>query len=192
MLNPPELDALLLRARRRDAAALTALAEAYSARLYGLLVRLTSSRVEAEDLVQETLLRVIRTIEDYDHQGRFEAWLFRIAANLARDYRRRQRRRGLSASLSSVESDEGGGSTERVDPRVIDGETMAMNEESHGRLAACLAGLTDADREILLLRHYGDLSFREIADLLGVPLGTALARAHRAVARLRQRLEGEE
>lgn len=59
--------------------------ELYSPRVFGLLYRLCGSREAAEDLMQETFLRVVRTIDRYEHSGKFEAWLFRIAANLARD-----------------------------------------------------------------------------------------------------------
>lgn len=181
------LDELLDRARRHEADALEALVERYSPRVYALLLRLTSSRDVAEDFLQETFLRVVRTIGTYEHVGRFEAWLFRIAANLARDYARQRRRIGPIASLSSPDVD--GAPTAAIDPEVPAsvGERVESQELS-AQLASALAQLPDADREILLLRHYSELSFREIAEILGVPLGTALARAHRALQKLRAQM----
>lgn len=187
-MSPAELDDLVHRARRRDPAALDALFSAFQPRVYVLLLRLTRSREWAEDLLQETFLRVVRTLESYVHDGRFEAWLFRIAANLARDYSRQQRRRGPMHTLDG-EPDQPGS----LPLPVARDETpdAAMNRAEHGALlAAALERLPEADREILILRHYADMSFREIAELLGVPLGTALARAHRALGKLRADLAG--
>jgi RNA polymerase sigma-70 factor, ECF subfamily len=176
MVDPAALDAVLRRAQGGDVDALRLLAEAYTARLFGLLFRLTRSHETAADLVQETMVRVVRTLGDYQHDGRFEAWLFRIAANLARDAARRSKRRGAALRLEEAREPP----LRRAEP-----DAEMEDSEERQRLRACLAQLPAMDREILMLRHYSDLSFREIAELLGVPLGTALARAHRALARLR-------
>jgi RNA polymerase sigma factor (sigma-70 family) len=143
----------------------------------------------AEDLMQETFLRMVRKIGEYEHRGKFEAWIFRIAANLARDHARRARRRGQLATLDADGDDVR--AAEPADRQQQEPGRRLMQQEASERLDACLQRLTDAEREIILLRHFSGLSFREIADLLGVPLGTALARAHRALARLRAAFGGE-
>lgn len=175
-------DGWLARARRHDPQALTTLVETYSPRVFGLLYRLTGSREAAEDLAQETFLRVVRAIETYVHTGRFEVWLFRIAANLARDRARSTKRRGLVFRLDAPREDSGPIEIrDRADdPR----ERMEQNEETQ-RLNGCLDALPELDREIILLRHFSELSFKEVAELLDIPLGTALARAHRALAKLK-------
>jgi RNA polymerase sigma-70 factor (ECF subfamily) len=184
------LDELLRRARRREPEALCKLVETYNARVFGLLYRLTGSRDAAEDLLQETFLRVVRVIGQYEHVGKFEPWLFRIAANLARDRARRLARR-CEAGLANE-------NTQSAVPRISssaderDPAEPLVHQEAGQRLEACLSQLSDAEREIILLRHYSDLSFREIAELLGIPLGTALARAHRALQRLRAELADED
>lgn len=185
------LDELLYRACRRDAEALSKLVEVYSPRVFGLLFRLTGTRDVAEDLLQETFLRVVRTIGRYEHAGKFESWLFRIAANLARDRARTLRRRGEVGSLDGAGSEyeppaSGLAATGEANPH----ERLVRHELGE-RLAAGLERLSDGDREIVFLRHYSELPFREIAEMLGIPLGTALARAHRALKRLREDL-GEE
>ncbi len=184
------LDELLSRARRRDPDALRQLVAAYSPRVFGLLYRLVGSREAAEDLFQETFLRVVRGIEQYEHVGKFEPWLFRIAANLARDRARKRTRRGESEMLADDALAEL--SAERGSPAPAASGTPVdrlIGQETQEQLAAALDKLPPADREVILLRHYSELSFREIADVLKIPLGTALARAHRALARLRAELD---
>lgn len=182
----------LRRASQHDPDALHTLVDAYHSRVFGLLYRLTGLREVAEDLLQETFLRLVRTIgrfsparEDGDGLKQFEAWLFRIAANLARDHARRMRRRGPVGSLeATVDNGEPAAFDSAASPQPPPDERL-MNLEAGERLTTSLAKLTDAEREIILLRHFSDLSFREIAAMLDVPLGTALARAHRALGRLR-------
>lgn len=185
---PAGLDATLQRARRRDPEALAALVDAYGRRLYGLLFRLTGSRDTADDLLQETFLRVVRTIESYEHDGRFESWLFRIAANLARDHARRGRKRGASRSLGPLNEDSDRGGIDLPASGPAQPGAGLLHAEARERLQRCLGRLPETDREIILLRHFAELSFREIAEMLGVPLGTALARAHRALERLRREM----
>jgi RNA polymerase sigma-70 factor (ECF subfamily) len=184
------LDELLDRAQRGDADALGSLVGRYSRRVFGLLYRLTGSRDVAEDLMQETFLRLVRTIGRYEHVGRFESWLFRIAANLARDRARQFGRRGEMAPLA-VTSDECYGVGEPMGQGGDDPREAVETREDAKRLAASIDRLSDAEREVILLRHYSELPFREIAALLGIPLGTALARAHRALNRLRDDLADE-
>ena len=181
-MNDAELDSLLRRAQSRDEAALTRVVEHFAPRVYGLLRRLAPCSDVVEDLVQETFVRVVRTIEDYQHDGRFCAWLFQIAANVARDHARRVRRAGAHAPPEPRAVDD-------VEPSAL---ARLAAEETRDELRRALDELGETDREILLLRHYGDLSFQQIADLLQVPLGTALARAHRAVKRLRAQMEARE
>ncbi len=180
-----ELENAVRRACRRDPVALAWLVEAYSPRVYGFLLRLSGSPEAAEDLMQETFLRVVRTIGDYVHAGRFEPWLFRIAANLVRDHNRWRQRHPVTVL------DEEGMSAVEGQPAVAGGDPAARlaDQEVAARLSACLDRLGAHEREVLSLRHYGGLSFREIGELLEIPLGTALARAHRGLQHLKAALE---
>jgi RNA polymerase sigma-70 factor (ECF subfamily) len=178
-------DRLVRRARAHDPAALRELVDAYSPRVFGLLYRLTGSRETAEELLQETFLRLVRMIGEYEHTGKFEPWLFRIAANLARDHARRARRRRGSLALDSFPGADGPGMADVADASQPEPSREAARNEAAARLNECLQRLGEIDREIILLRHFSELSFREIAEILQIPLGTALARAHRALKRLR-------
>ena len=189
-MDNPGLDELLRRAARREPAALDRLVELYSPRVFGLLYRLTDSRDAAEELLQETFLRVVRVIDRYRHVGKFEPWLFRIAANLARDRARRFGRHGQPAALEGPSAGDAPLATRNSSAH--DPAEVLVQRETEERMTASLRVLSDGEREVLLLRHYSGLSFREIAAILGVPLGTALARAHRGVQRLRQELGDED
>lgn len=187
-VNPSDLESVLDRARRRDPSAFDTLVSLYGARVYGLVYRLLGQRELAEDLTQETFLRVVRTIETYEHDGRFEAWLFRIAANLARDHARKRKRRGSMGSLDAGDPDEPGMDLPDEQAAPIGAEALIASEQALA-LQAALDRLPASDREIVMLRHFAEMSFREIADLLKIPLGTALARAHRALGKLKSELE---
>lgn len=189
-MSPTELASILQRAARHDPDAFAALYEAYAPRVYGLLVRMVRSRDLAEDLLQDTFLRVARMISEYSHDGRFEAWLFRIAANLARDHVRKVGRRGTMTPLDAATDDSD--PWEPADTRDGSPDAGLDRQEQVAALEAAIAELPDDDREIVLLRHYADLPFREIAELMGAPLGTVLARGHRALKKLRAKLADEE
>ena len=190
-MEPAGLDRVLRRARRRDPAALHTIVEMYSTRVFGLLYRLTGSPEIAEDLLQETFLRVVRMIPEYRHAGKFEAWLFRIAANLARDHARRIRRHGQPLALDGPGRENQPAVPELADAAQPDPGDELLKTETGQRLGEVLQELPELDREIILLRHFSELSFREVAELLDIPLGTALARAHRALKRLKAALGGE-
>ncbi len=185
------LDDLIARAQRRDSAAFDALVEIYSPRLYGYFYRLTGGREDAEDLLQEAFVRVVRMIARYEHDGRFDAWLFRIATNLVRDRVRRYRRSPGIETMTAAGGNEAGGLDDLPDHDTGLPEDVLDRAEQVDRLQRALARLSAAEREVILLRHFSQMSFKEVAEAMGTPLGTALARAHRGLARLRQLMEGE-
>lgn len=165
-----------------------AILASYGPRLYGYFYRATGDRDDAEDLVSEVMLRVVRMLANYDERGRFEPWLFRIAANLVRD--RIRRRKAAPSSLSlSAESPEGAslGDVLPGAARAVDADLLA--EEAGEELMAALETLDDGTRQMILLRHFADMSFAEIAKLMDCPLGTALAKVHRGLKALRAKLE---
>ena len=194
-LGPEELAAVIERAQRFDPDAYDVLVDVYGQRLFGFLYRLAGSREQAEDLLQEVFLRVVRALPRYTHRGRFEGWLFRIAANLVRDRIRQTRRAPTTLSMSAAgddqdEADHGAG-WDRSDGSETDPEAPLILREQIDRMQAAFGQLSAAEREVIMLRHYSERSFAEIAELMGTPLGTALARAHRGLAKLRRIMESE-
>ncbi|MFQ6048009.1 MAG: RNA polymerase sigma factor [Phycisphaerae bacterium] len=177
---------LIGRAQRHDARAFEELVDRFGQPLFGLLFRLTGSRHEAEDLLQELFLRVVQTIQTYQHDGRFEAWLFRIAINLARDRARKIRRR--PATLRPGQLTDWVSLDARPGPDQPP-DQLSQHAERLDRLQQALAALSPPQREVIMLRHFSGLSFKDIAEIMGTPIGTALARAHRALAHLRRLLQ---
>ena len=187
-----ELNDLIARARRKDPAAFDALVERYGPRLYGYFYRVTGRRTDAEDLLQELFVRLVGTIGQYEHDGRFEAWLFRIATNLIRDRIRRMRTwRQLRPEAIGYASHDDDLQAPSSDERHMGPAERLGRAEELDRLQWALGQLPEPERMVVLLRHFSQMPFREIAEMMGTPLGTALARAHRGLARLRQLMTRE-
>ena len=191
LMDTDQIADVVARAQRADPAAFDALVHAYSARLYGYFYRLTGSRHDAEDLLQEVFVRLVRMIGAYKHDGRFDAWLFRVATNLVRDRLRRMK-------VSRAAGFDGGGPDgvdalyRQADPRATEPAEGVHQAEQADRLQWAISQLSEAEREVILLRHFSQLSFRQIAEAMETPLGTALARAHRGLARLRELMNDEQ
>ena len=166
------------------------LLEEYGARLYGYFLRTTRSPADADDLLQELFVRLIEKIRHYRHQGRFDQWLFRVAANIARDHARKRHRRARVFS-QMPDTDEGHETADLVSPEAPPDQKAQMHEQ-RTQLDKALGQLNPLDREIILLRHYGQLSFKEIAEHFEMPVGTALAKVHRGLKRLRKIMAGEK
>lgn len=184
-----DVASLIRRACAGEPEAFDALIDAYAKRLHGYLYRLCGNRDDADDLLQEVFLRVVRTIGSYTHDGRFEGWLFRIATNLARDRIRRVKRSPRMMSLDApAEGDtrRGDESWETKDENAPDPDAAMQAGEDADLLQEALSQLPEAEREVIMLRHFSQLSFAEIAESMETPLGTALARAHRGLAKMRE------
>lgn len=199
-----DLAPLLRAASGGDERAWRELVELYARRIYALArSRLGSSSggrgsfsrsdragpfVAGDDAAEEVTQSVFCTVASqlragtYTEQGRFEAWLFRIAMNRIRDEVRRRRRQAEPTDpevLGGVEADE-----EAAGAQVGDGVEFVALRSAMGRL-------TEPDREIIELRHHGQMSFKQIAEMLDEPLGTLLARHHRALRKLKELMTGE-
>ena len=177
---------LLFAFRKGDAAALTVLIARYQGQLHGYLRTMTGSPADADDLFQETWMRVIRNPGSF-RGGAFHAWLWRITRNLLVD---RLRRRKPMVSLDDTTAD----GTAYAELTPADGPEPGENAEAAElarRIAGAVGRLPPDQRDVFLLRTQAGLSFAEIAELRQVPLNTALGRMHYAIRRLRQELRGE-
>jgi RNA polymerase sigma-70 factor (ECF subfamily) len=180
----PETDAdneLVQRYRRGDAAAMEALLSRWDLPVRRLLVRLAGPRCDAEDLRQEVFLRVVRAASTYRPQWAFSTLLHRIVLNVTRDAARRRQRRIRTTNEFPQEPAARGTPGDTPDDN-------AQRGEAAGLVAEALAALPDDLREPLILRHYGELTFQQAAEVLGLPPSTVKSRVQAALARLRGEL----
>ncbi len=182
--EPADSDAALMaRVRAGDLDAFEPLVRRHEKRLFGYFLNLVGDPDAAADLAQETFCRVYRAAARYRESGRFEAWLFRIAANLVRSRRRRQDQRAFEVSLEAVEAAPAVGDAAAGGP-----ESAAWRAELRGALRAALRQVPADFREAVLLRDLEGWSYPEIAEMLGVKEGTVKSRAHRGRKLLRRLL----
>ncbi len=165
------------------------LVERYQGRLVNYLYRLVRNLDEAHDLAQEVFVRVYQALDRFDPQYRFSTWLFRVAQNAAIDVIRKRRFRLVPLSRPD---EDGEGSweieLEAGGPSALD---TLQNEERDVRVRAAIDGLPWEYRELILLRHYGELAYEEIAEAKGMPLGTVKNKLFRARQMLKGVLEPE-
>ena len=164
---------------------LTALVERHHGPLLGFVYRMTGGdRALAEDLAQETFLRTLRAIGQYQYPRPFKPWLYAIATNLARDYYKQAEIRHAD-SAGDVEADS------EASRHGSGPEDQVIAEMEARNVAAAIGALPAHQREAVILRYYQDLSLAEIAETLGVPVGTVKSRLSLGLRRLRAIL-GEE
>jgi RNA polymerase sigma-70 factor (ECF subfamily) len=173
--------------RRRDPNLLDRLIEQYQHRLLRYLFYLSGNRELAEDLFQETWIRVLERGHQYNGQHEFSTWLYAIARNLTIDYLRKKRH----VSLDGLVEDEHHAALEPADTRPSAWELIAQHEQAE-RINAAMAGIPAEYREAVVLRFQEGLSLEEIAVVTGAPLGTVKSRLYRGLNLLMAQLEGTQ
>lgn len=160
----------------RDPEAFAVLVERYQARIFALCYRMTGSSDDAADLAQETFIRAYRGLKTFRLDARFSPWLYKIAVNLCLNYRKGKATRPEQELDDSVHSGD------------LSPERRAEQRELREVLTEAVAGLPPKYRAAIVLRHIHDLAYEDIADALGVPLGTVKTWLFRARERLQQQL----
>jgi len=171
--------------RRRDADLLDRLIEQYQHRLLRFLIYLTRNREIAEDLFQETWLRVLERGGQYDGKHNFSTWLFAVARNLAIDALRRKK----LLSLDAPSPDDEAPADIPASGQASAFDLVAEKAQSE-RVNKMLDGIPAEYREALVLRFHEDMSLREIAAITRAPLGTVKSRIYRGLSVLMPRLKG--
>ena len=180
--------------RRRDPELLDHLIGQYQFRLLRYLIYLTGRREVAEELFQETWIRVLERGHQYNGKAKFETWLFAIARHLAIDLlRRRKSPAGSTISLDDLgDPSDGKPAFEPENPEVAAPIDLLAAEEEGERVRAALACLPAAYREVLMLRFQEDMQLEEIAAVTGAPLSSVKSRLYRGLEQLRQQLEKDD
>ena len=169
--------------RRRDPDLLDRLIEQYQHRLLRYLISLSGNRELAEDLFQETWIRVLERGHQYDGKHEFNTWLYAVARNLTIDYLRKK----SPVSLDALMENEDHAPLEPPDTRPMAWEVVEQHEQAE-RISAAMIGLPAEYREAIMLRFQDGLGLEEIAAVIGAPLGTVKSRLYRGLNLLMGRL----
>ena len=167
--------------RHRDPDLLDRLIEQYQQRLYRYLLFLTGDPALAEDIFQETWIRVLERGYQYNAKCKFESWLFAIARNLVIDVSRRKKFRSLE-ELADPESNQ---PYEPPDDRAVSALQLLVTRENEQSVQLSLLKVPAYYREVLLLRFHEELGLEEIANVLSVPLSTVKSRLYRGLDALK-------
>ena len=178
-VSDSELISLYIRGNEK---AFETLVHRHKSKVYTTIYLIVKDQYIAEDLTQDSFIKAVDTIKSgrYNEEGKFLPWIIRIAHNLAIDYFRRDKR------YPSVVFEDGSSVFNTLDFSEDSIETLQIRHETHEQLREMIQRLPDVQREVLVMRHYEDMSFQEIADTTGVSINTALGRMRYALINLRK------
>ena len=192
---PPPTDAELVTAYLDDGdqRAFSQLLARHKDRIYGYLVGMVRDREVANDLFQESMFRAIQAMHRrrgaYESQGRWLAWTMRIARNAALDWLRARKKFSDVDKFSN--EDEGTSFWDRLPDEAPDASSLLNRTDLWKEVEAAIEQLPPEQREVVLMRHQSELTFREIAELTDVSINTALGRMRYALINLRKILDPE-
>lgn len=167
--------------------ALAALLERYKSKIYTSIYMKVKDEYLAEDIFQETFIKVINTLKGgkYNDEGKFLPWVMRIAHNMIIDHFRKEKR------APSIVNTEGFDIFDVLDFSDENVESKMLREQRDIDLKKMIQKLPDDQKEVLIMRHFCDMSFKDIADITEVSINTALGRMRYALDNLRKMIEGQ-
>ena len=175
-----ELHENIVAAANGDGVAWKFIVDAYAHRVFALIRSKCADEDLAEEITQSTFCTIAQKLPTYTETGKFEAWLFRIAMNRLRDEMRRRKRHAVPMENELIGVLSGGVSDVHADDEIA---TQIQ------RLRAAVRQLSSSDQDIIHMRHSAGMSYKQIAEVLEEPLGTVLARQHRALKKLRNLMD---
>ncbi|WP_316804090.1 RNA polymerase sigma factor [Pedobacter nototheniae] len=160
----------------------------HKSKIYTSIYLLVKDQYLAEDIFQDAFIKVINTLRSgrYNEEGKFLPWVMRIAHNLVIDYFRKEKRTPIITSADGMDV------FNMLQFYDESAEDRMLRDQTHKDLKEMIHLLPDEQKEVLLMRHYADLSFKEIADLTDVSINTALGRMRYALSNLRKMLKTKE
>jgi RNA polymerase sigma-70 factor (ECF subfamily) len=182
---------LIERLKRRDEAAFNELVRQNQAPLYRMLVRLLGDAAEAEDVAQEVFISAFKAIESFRGDSALSTWLHRIAANHAHNRRKYLARRGRDAQRPLDERADAV-DTGNLGARPATPQQVAESLQAEQHVQRALAELDDEQRLLITLRDLEDMSYEDIKQVTGLPIGTVKSKLHRARMALHQRFAALE
>lgn len=173
MTKSDDLARIIIGCKNKDSKCFSQIVDMYASRCYGYFYRLTGNNDLSDELLSELFVKLVEKIGSYKG-GSFEGWLFKIASNIFYDYLRAKQRREklLDVQKKQIES-------QITEPKQSDNEQI-------DKLQIQLRKLDTDTRELIMLRFYSQLSFKEIAVIRSEPIGTTLAKLHRGLKKLRE------
>jgi len=176
MAETDNLARIIIGCKAGEAEDFEQLVDIYARRCYGYFYRLTGNSEVSDDLLSELFVKLVERIGSY-RDGSFESWLFKVASNIFHDYLRSKQRRRKLLEVRKRQLE-----TEIMEVKRADGEQI-------DKLQIQLKKLDADTRELIMLRFYSQLSFKEIAEIRSEPIGTTLSKLHRGLKRLRELME---
>lgn len=157
----------------------------HKSKVYTTAYLIVKDKYIAEDLLQEAFIKAIKRIKSgtYNEEGKFAPWISRIVHNLAIDHFRKQKR------YPTIVMEDGTPVFNSIEFTEESIESVKIKDETHSKLRDLIKTLPEAQKEVLMMRHYADMSFQEIADTTGVSINTALGRMRYALINLRKKME---
>lgn len=185
-LEPTDAE-LMARIQKDDERAFAGFVRKYQRRFYRLAYGYLHDHEEALDAVQEAFIKIYKARRTWEPRASPFTWAYRILANQCVDMIRK--RKGLA--VTSLDDEESPEARRLADPSAPNPLAEQVSREERRRVMAAVLDLPPRQREIIILRHYEDLSLQEIAEAQGCALGTVKSSLHRAVASLKQILQGK-
>jgi RNA polymerase sigma-70 factor (ECF subfamily) len=177
---------IIQRAKSGDRDAFAELVDLYKDKVYHVSYRMLGNRQEAEDVAQETFLRVYANLDNYDPQYKFSTWIYRIASNLSIDIiRKRKKNLSLDAEITGAD---GMDWHDRLADASKGPEEEVLTDELQEEVQGAIMGLNPKYRAVMLLRYLEDLSLQEISEIVQLPISTIKTRIHRGREALRKKL----
>ena len=190
MLTAEADEDLMVRYQRGEVRAFEVLLGRHRKSVYNFILRYVGDKETAEDLLQETFMRVIKGAEAYKRQAKFTTWLYTIARNLCVDQtRRRKHRRHASLDAPMASEADSGTLLDVIAGNEMPSDRKSVNKELYARMQNAIAALGDEQREVFLMREFLDMPFKQIADVVGVPENTVKSRMRYALEKLRLDLD---
>ena len=157
----------------------------HKSRVFTTIYLIVKDNYVAEDLLQETFVKVVKTIKEgrYNEEGKFLPWLMRIAHNMAIDHFRRDKR------YPTIVMEDGSHVFNTLQFSEDSVESKQVKQDTHAKLRELIQELPESQKEVLMMRHYMEMSFQEIAETTGVSINTALGRMRYALINLRKKMK---
>lgn len=181
----PKDSELISQYRNGSEIAFEKLVDKYKSRIYTTIFMIVKDKGVAEDLLQDLFIKVVQTLNSdrYNEEGKFQPWIMRIAHNMAIDHFRKMKR------YPTVVMEDGSSVFNTLNFAEENVEDLKVKDETYEMVKQLIDELPENQKQVLIMRHYMDLSFQEIAEQTGVSINTALGRMRYALINLRKKLK---